>query len=347
VLGPRLRCLQRAKENLQLGFGRADTVCVTTSILLSLALLPSPSAPPPGPPQADLPGVVDPHTGAWAVVHAGQLWVCWEPGPDCWRRVELEQQDPGSLADLDASRWAWGREGVARPAASEVDDLALELDAWDDDVLGPDFVEDAFGPEIELGPERWRLGFDRAANLHIELEDRRWRAEHGQPRARMADDVAPVRLARPRARECGPDGQLPAIVGGRLGWQTAPRCAEPPPGMICVAPAAARLRTPVPIRLRAGLELGAVRGWNAVDVDASTPTVASVRPSAGLELLFVIELGFDPTRTNADDRSRAALLAHDRLRHIPASEPGPLGPLGPIAVAEQQAMAAAICGGQP
>jgi hypothetical protein len=84
-----------------------------------------------------------------------------------------------------------------------------------------------------------------------------------------------------------------------------------------------------------------VRGWNAVDIDASTPTVASVRQSAGLELLFVVELGFDATRTNADARARAALLGQDRVRSIPARKPGVLG------AAEQQAMLAAICGGRP
>lgn len=111
-----------------------------------------------------------------------------------------------------------------------------------------------------------------------------------------------------------------------------------------VPAAAARPRKPVPIRLRAGIELGVARGWTAIDTDPSTPTVASVRQSAGLELLFVVELGFDPTRTNADVRARAALLRHDRVRHLPASEAGPLGSL---AMAEQRAMAAAICGGQP
>jgi hypothetical protein len=312
--------LQRAKENLQLGFRPADTSGVTISILLSLALLPPPSTPS----QATLPGVVDPHTGAWAVVHAGQLWVCWQDGPDCWRRVEFEQQDIGSLADVD------------------LEELAVAFDAWNEDALGPDFVDDGVGPELEFGPERWRLGFDHAANLWIELDDRRWRAEQGQARARMADDVTPVRLARPHSRECGPDGQLPAIVGGRLGWRAAPRCAQPPPGSTCLLPAvAARPRKPVPIRLRAGIELGVVRGWTASDTDASTPTVASMRQSAGLELLFVVELGFDPTRTNSDARARAALLGHDRVHRIPAVEPGPL------AAAEQQAMAAAICGGQP
>jgi hypothetical protein len=293
---------------------------VTTSILLSLVLL----TPPPTTPHATLPGVVEPHAGAWAVVHAGQLWVCWRQGPDCWRRVELED-DVGLDAD------------------TELEDLALQFDEENDDALDPDFLQDGFSLELEIGPERWRLGFDGATNLWIELDDRRWRVAHGQTRARVADDATPVRLARPLDGDCGPDGQRPAIVGGRLGWQVAPRCAEPPPRATCVAssPSAARPRKPVPIRLRAGIELGVVLGWTAVDTDATTPTVASVRQSAGLELLFVVELGFDPTRTNADARARAALLSHDRVRHIPASSPGPL------AAAEQQAMLAGICGGQP
>jgi hypothetical protein len=84
-----------------------------------------------------------------------------------------------------------------------------------------------------------------------------------------------------------------------------------------------------------------VRGYSAVDTDIGTPTVASVRPSAGVQLLFVVELGFDPTRTNADARARAALLGHDRVRHVPAAASGP------VAAAEQAALIAAVCGGQP
>jgi hypothetical protein len=288
---------------------------VTTSILLSLALLPVPATT-----HASPPGVVEPHAGAWAIVHAGQLWVCWREGPDCWRRIEFEH-DTGSPLDID------------------LPDLALELDEWD--ALEPELLDDGSGPDLEFGPERWRLGFDGASNLWIELDDRRWRIEHGQPRARMADDASPVRLARPRSHACGPAGQLPTIAGGRIGWQAAPRCAVPAPGMTCVVPPAARPRKPIPIRLRAGIELGVARGWTAVDTDASTPTVASVRQRAGIELLFVIELGFDPTRMSADARARAALLGHDRVRHIPAREHGPL------AAAEQRAITAVICGGRP
>jgi hypothetical protein len=292
---------------------------VTLSILLSLALLPPPSSPSHG----ALPGVVEPRSGAWAVVHAGQLWVCWRASPDCWRRVELDEDSfPRLDVELDES----------------IDDEpnADTLDAWEWDPTS------SLGLPGEFGPERWRLGFDAAAHLWIERDDQRWRVEHGQPRARMADDVTPVRLARPRNHDCGPDGLRPAISGGRLGWEAAPRCAEPPVGSTCVVPpASTRPRKPVPIRLHAGLQLGVVRDWTAIDTYPSTPTVASVRPSAGFELLFVIQLGFDPTRTNADARARAALLRHDRVRHVPPPKPGPL------AAAEQAALIAAVCGGQP
>jgi hypothetical protein len=303
------------EKNLQTERGRADEADVTTSILLLLTLLTPPSAPP-----GALPGVVEPHSGAWAVVHAGQLWVCWRESPDCWRRVELDE-DPGMRLDV---------------ALDESDsDEALELDQWDD----------TFGVSsdaIDVGPERWRLGFDAAAHLWIERDDQRWRVVHGQARARMADDVTPVRLVRPLGHACGPNGQRPAMSGGRLGWEAAPRCAEPPVGATCVVPAVqARPRKPVPVRLRAGLELGLVRGWTAIDTDPNTPTVAKLRPSAGFELLFVVELGFDPTRTNADARARAALLQRDRVRPVPAATPGP------VVGAEQAALIAAVCGGQP
>jgi hypothetical protein len=306
-----------AKENLQPGIERADIASVTISILLSLALLPPPSASPLG----TVPGLVEPRSGAWAVVHAGQLWVCWRVAPDCWRRVELDD--------------------VGDPRVE-----AYEFEEWEEpeEANGVDALDESFAVRAtEVGPERWRLGFDAAQHLWIERDDQRWRVEHGQPRARMADDSTPVRLVRPRSSECGPDGQRPAISGGRLGWEAAPRCAEPPPpAATCVVPTATmRPRKSLPIRLRAGLELTAVRGWTAVDTDASTASVASVRQSAGMQLLFVLELGFDATRTNADARARAALLWHDRVRHVPAPMPGPL------AVAEQAALIAVVCGGKP
>jgi hypothetical protein len=308
-----------AKEILQTGSAPADTVSVTISILLSLALLPPPSAPPLG----SLPGVVEPRSGAWAVVHAGQLWVCWRAAPDCWRRVELD--DAGDL----------------RVEAYAFDEWEEPDDADADAVIA--FDEPFEHRATELGPERWRLGFDAAAHLWIERDEQRWRVEHGQPRARLADDSTPVRLVSPRSSDCGPDGQRPAISGGRLGWEAAPRCADPPPpGATCVVPATTlRPRKSVPVRLRAGLEIGVVRGWTAVDPDATTPTVASVRPSAGVQLLFVLELGFDATRTNADARARAALQRRDRVRPVPAPMPSP------VAAAEQAALIAAVCGGAP
>jgi hypothetical protein len=282
---------------------------VTTSILLALTLFtPFPPAPAtPGP----LGGVVEPRTGAWAVVHAGQLWVCWREHRGCFRRVEFDD-DPRAR-----------------------DEIELELD----DVVEDDFLTDEVEGELDYGPERWRLGFDSASHLWIEIDDRRYRVEVGHARARPAADASVVALGRPRTFDCGPGGRRPAIVAGQLDWQAAPRCAPPPSISTCVDTSVRpRPRKPSPVRLRAGFEVAVPRGWASADFDVASPTVARVQPRAALELSFVIELGFDPTRA-ADSRARAALLAHSRLRAVSMPPPGPL------ADAERRALLAAACGG--
>ncbi len=288
---------------------------MTTSILLALTWMFTPPFPAPAPAPASpgmLGGVVEPRTGAWAVVHAGQLWVCWREEADCFRRVAFDD-DPGSRTDIE----------------------------FEDDVTQAeqDFLIDPPDGELELGPERWRLGFDGASHLWIEIDDRRYRVEVGHARARPVADSTPVPLARPRVFDCGPTGRRPAIVAGQLGFRAATRCAPPPSISTCVDTSVRpRPRKPTPVRLRAGLELSMPRGWVATDLDLESPTVANLRPRAALELMFVVELGFDPTRT-ADSRARAALLAHSRLRSVPAPPPGPL------ADAERRALLAAACGG--
>lgn len=285
---------------------------MTPSILLALTLLPNPSSDL----RPALPGTVEPATGAWAVVHAGQLWVCWSEHPDCWRRVEFEE--PPHV-----------RDDIELAYEDPVDPLGLDAG----------FVEDELVPELEFGPERWRLGFDASANLWIELEDQRWRVDFGQPRARLVGDATSVRLGRPRNLECGPSGRRPALVAGQLAWQPAPRCAPPPAMATCIDTSIRpRPRKPSPVRLRAGIEVTVPHGWTSSDLDVASPTVARLRPSAALEVMFVVELGFDPTRA-LDTRARAVLLARSRLRTFPMPPPGPL------AEAERQAMLVAACGG--
>ena len=301
-------------EFLQTGLDAAETLDVTTSISILLALA-SLTGPFPAPTSAgSLAGAVDPHTGAWAVVHAGQLFVCWREQAECFRRVEFED-DPRVRTDID-----------------------LELDT--DTPEADDFLLDDRGGQLEFGAERWRLGFE-ASHLWIEIDDRRYRVEVGHARARPATDATVVRLGRPRTFDCGPTGRRPVLVAGQIGWQTAPRCAPPPSMATCVDTSVRpRPRKPTPVRLQAGFEITASRGWSSTDLDVASPTVALIHPRAAVELLFVVQLGFDPTRT-ADARARAALLAHSRLRSVPAAPPGPL------AEAEQRALLAAACGGTP
>lgn len=303
-------------EFLQTPIAPAEDADVNTSILLALTWLSTPILPSPAPPGTA--GVVELRSGAWAVVHAGQLWVCWREGPDCFRRVEFDD-DAGPRTDVELEL-----------------ELEPELDAAD--VRG-EFLIDEFDAPLEFGPERWRLGFDSASHLWVEIDDRRYRIEAGHARARPSADATVVALARPRAFDCGPTGQRPAVLGGRLVWQSAPTCAVPSAGSTCVDTSVRpRPRKPAPVRLRAGFEIAVPRGWAAMDLDSESPTVAVVRPRAAFEISFVLELGFDPTRF-ADSRARAALLAHSRLRAVPTPRPGPL------ADAERRELLLAACGG--
>ncbi|WP_146155463.1 hypothetical protein [Enhygromyxa salina] len=287
---------------------------MSASILLSLVLLSVPAAPP----RAAPPGVFEPSSGAWAVVHAGQLWVCWRAGPgprpesggnnDCWRRVELLVDGPQSEDLLDE-------------AAEE-------------------FIEDAAAQSLETSSERWRLGFWGPRSLWIERGDQRWRVDLGHQRATITDEPAPVRLSRPRASACGPRGQTPALVGGRLAWQAAPQCPRGPRAGSCVAPPPPRVRRALPLRVRAGIQLSAVRSWTMRDDRELGLSVAAVRPRAAVELSFVVELGFDLSRARTDERARALLARRERGRSLPAVVPGPL------AARERRALTAAVCGSE-
>ncbi|WP_165703919.1 hypothetical protein, partial [Enhygromyxa salina] len=156
---------------------------MSASTILSLALLLGPPLESSNGP----PGVVDLDSGAWAVVHAGQLWVCWTQAPNCWRRVEL-----------------------AAPAGDRVHDLeAVQTE------LGEDFIDDVGTEPLDGSPDRWRLGFWGPRTLWIELDEQRWRVDLGQQRARASLDPAPLRLERPAVYACGPAGREPASVGDR------------------------------------------------------------------------------------------------------------------------------------
>jgi hypothetical protein len=311
---------RKSRESLQSPTTRADAADVSPAVVVSLVLLSAPSSSAGVSPPVSPPGVVDLATGAWAVVHAGQLWVCWSEAPACWRRVELE--------------------GEVEPV---VDVLLVDELTGDAADLGPDpgFIADDLRSGFEAGPERWRLGFSSGRSLWIELDDRRWRVDFGRRRARAVEDPPPARLLRPRPGTCGPNGQQPAVLAGRLDWRAAPRCELPPPAARCVSPPRGeRARRPVPVRLRAGLQLSTTRAWSSVDDGPPSSITTSLRPRAGLELALVVELGFDLGAAQARARGRAALLRRASLRSVPAVEPGPL------AHAEQRALVAVVCGGR-
>lgn len=266
---------------------------------------------------AQPPSLVEPESGAWAVVYAGELWVCWSPGPDCFERVVFD--------DHEASR----------------DDRLADEDSLDeiDDVDVGDLVAERDG--LDVGVEDWRLGFWGAGSLWVERDDHRWRVVQGQRRARIVDDPAPIRLLRIGPAACGPEAIVPAVIGGRLSFRDAPRCAVDVAAPVCVSQAGPRMRRPTPIRLKASVELTRASGWTA---RAEPPPAISDRQLAsGLEVSFVVELGFDWQRRIADRRAASMLTRRGRarLRELPTVAPGPL------AAAELEALTEVVCeGGQ-
>jgi hypothetical protein len=278
-----------------------------SAFILSTLLLVSPASPLS---TARPPSLVEPESGAWAVVHAGQLWICWVPGPDCFERVVF-----------DDDTWA-------RAHSLEEDEIAEEL------------IEDLAAPRDELafGNEAWRIGFWGPRSLWIEYDERRFRVARGQRQARLVDDPAPIRLLRASPAGCGPDAVVPAVIGGRLSWQDAPHCVSAVGPTMCVTAAGPRMRTPTPVRMRAGIEVAGTRAWTSED----EPSARQL--SGGLEIHFVIELAFDWQARAVDRRARTILARRSRaqLRQLPAVAPGPL------AAAELEALSSVMCrGGQP
>src|SRR5690606_2225897 len=109
---------------------------LSTVLLVTPASLSSFSAPPGA---GQPPSLVEPESGAWAVVHAGQLWVCWSPGPDCFERVVFDDDtaEPEDVVEVD------------EPA----DELLLDLDAPE---------------QLEVGVDAWQIGFWGPRSLWVE-----------------------------------------------------------------------------------------------------------------------------------------------------------------------------------
>lgn len=287
--------------------------------ILSIVLLVSPAPLPSSAPPSSL---FEPESGAWAVVHGGQLWVCWAPAPDCFARVVFDD-DERRLED---------RIEDDDPAADEA------LDEFNGDIGAREFGS-------LQGAEPWQLGFADARSLWVELGEQRWRVVRGQRRARLVDDPAPIRLRRIGPASCGPAAVVPAMIGGGLGWREAPRCAVDRPAdsptQICMAPAGPRLgrRRPTAIRLRAGLELASIRTWAIAEDPDRNLIVATRRYVSAVQFSVVVELGFDWQRASADRRAQASLEGRRRAqrRELPKVAPGPL------AAAEIEALADVMC----
>lgn len=286
-----------------------------TASILSTILLVSPAS---SLSAAQPPSLVEPESGAWAVVHAGELWVCWSPGPDCFERVVFDDGEP---AHDD-------------PIADAEEDPNEEL------------VDDGHKSEpVMVGADGWRIGFWGPRSLWVEHDEQRWRVVHGQRRARLVEDQAPVRLLRIGPASCGPDAMVPALIGGRLGFKDAPRCTVEVTAATCVTRGVGpRLRSPTPMRLRAGIEVAGARAWTAGGEDQLSPGIDHRRSTSVLEVSLVVELAFDWQRRIADRRAASLVARRGRaqLRELPAVVPGPL------ADDELEALADVVCkGGQP
>jgi hypothetical protein len=282
--------------------------------ILSLALLVSTPPPSSG---VHPPGLVEPESGAWAVVHAGQLWVCWEPAWDCFERVVFEGEE-------------FRGEDVLDEDEALIFGEPFELDhAWDD-------LDRRHDAEVT---DQWRIGFWGPRSLWIDLGDQRFRVVHGQRTARPVDEPPPTNLRRIAPPGCGPSAVVPAVINGLLSWREAPLCGAQEPVQTCPSPPAPRVRRPVPIRLRAGLEFASARNWTVFDDAARELSFARGRYGSRMEIRLVLELRFDPQRSTTDERARAVLARRRAAqRELPIVAPGPL------AAAEFEALTNIVCG---
>jgi hypothetical protein len=332
-----------------------------SAAILSTLLLVSPALPlvRPTPAGAALPSLVEPESGAWAVVDGDGLWVCWEPDSDCFVRIELEIPESAELdLDLDLDLG----DGLGLEFG-----LGLELGVDPGVDLGFDFGRDpsfASEPGLDLATDSdaeprarahnddlatdWRLGFSGPRSLWIARGDHRWRLDAGQRRASATDEPAPLRLQRVGPAACSPDGLAPARVAGRWQWRVVKRCRASVPASVCVRPAGPRVRAPTAVRIRAGLELRRTQAWT-IYADPSDPSDPA-DPGAGwvrrrmkgdVAVRFVVELGFDPA--GLAQRRALTQITHARQRAKPRSLPAIEA--GPTAARERAAMTAILCGG--
>ena len=286
------------------------------SLLLSSWLLFNLGA---GPGGGSPPAVHDRAGEAWAVLLAEQLWVCWQPAPGCFVRVEF-----------DARGLAGAAIGDPLPPVSSASGFDHDHDR--------DHEGQAPAPKASA-LERGRLGFS-SGSLWIEVDGFYWRVRTGQRRATAMQELAPLRLEHPGPMRCGPLGELPILDHGRLDWRAAPACGAAL-SIVCVGPPRAPVRRPTPLRLRAGLQASLVRSWTAEGPPGAPPLAR--RQRAGAQLLMVVELGFDLRESRSHARARASLRRGSPLRTLRVPARGPDSMTDPVTARERAAHLSLHC----
>jgi hypothetical protein len=286
-----------------------DTSGMTTAALSILPLLARLALPLDD--DTALPAHVDASGEAWVVVHAGSAWVCWtaDAAPEgCFRRVELEPPP-------------------SRARAAFVPDEELELELEPEPTSSTDAAL-----AIDL-----RFGFE-PGRLWIALDELGvWVIEPERTQARWLDTpTSAVTLVRPTAPRCGPQGLVPALVGGRIALRPAPRCPGSAVPSGCLRPRP-RVRKPSGLSLALGLSFMHARGWAHAPGQPELGLPSHLQQSEGIGLALVVTIGFDPAAAWRLARARDELLARDRRRSVPAVDAHPL------AEAERAALRSIAC----
>lgn len=253
---------------------------------------------------------------AWAASVRGQLWVCWEEAPRCWRPL----QPPADRA------------GVGEDLPDDVD-----ADETDDDDDAVDLVDPsragALG-DIE------RVGFRGPGELvAVDAAGHAWTATRTDDVLRPAPGMADaVSTRRPRPLACSPTGALPLHDGRAWTWIAA-ACAGTNPRRCARVGPTLRAGRPTGLALGLGIELAVTRASDLTLVrDAFTPGVPASGTAAGVAVVASLRLAFDPrARINLRARWRGLRRAAVGDVELPAV------PRGPLAASERAALRAAVC----
>ncbi|WP_170136581.1 hypothetical protein [Nannocystis exedens] len=181
-------------------------------------------------------------------------------------------------------------------------------------------------------PREARAAFLDAATAVVRgADDATFVLTRGDPSLQPADSAIDPR-ERLTAIACSPSGHVPIYSRGRWAW--APSPCPLPAGQCVRGPALGRLRRPGGLDFFVSLELRAQARQGVGAVHEAT-TSASVVASLGV--------AFDPLRWLGRQLAWQELHAarHPQLRELP-----PTRSRGPLAIAEREALAAIVCGGE-